>query len=33
MDAGDPVAALAAVNELLTQSEILLASGNADWEI
>jgi sulfate adenylyltransferase large subunit len=33
MDASDPIAAIAAVNELLARSEILLSSANADWEI
>ena len=33
LNASDPVAAIAAVNELLARSGILLSSGNADWEI
>jgi sulfate adenylyltransferase large subunit len=33
LNANDPVAAIAAVNELLARSGILLSSGNADWEI
>jgi sulfate adenylyltransferase large subunit len=33
LNASDPVAAVAAVNELLARSGILLSSGNADWEI
>ncbi|MFZ1086883.1 MAG: sulfate adenylyltransferase subunit CysN [Terracidiphilus sp.] len=33
LEANDPVAAIAAVFELLVRSEILLSSGNADWEI
>ncbi|MGD0830488.1 MAG: sulfate adenylyltransferase subunit CysN [Terracidiphilus sp.] len=33
LDATEPVAAIAAVNELLVRSEILLSSGNADWVI
>jgi hypothetical protein len=33
LNANDPVAAIAAVNELLARSGILLSSGNPDWEI
>jgi sulfate adenylyltransferase subunit 1 len=33
LNASDPVAAIAAVNELLARSGILLSSGNPDWEI
>ena len=33
LNASDPVAAIAAVNELLARSGILLSSGNTDWEI
>jgi sulfate adenylyltransferase subunit 1 len=33
LNANDPVAAIAAVNELLARSGVLLSSGNADWEI
>jgi hypothetical protein len=33
IETSDPVAAIAAVNELLLRNEILLSSGNADWEI
>ncbi len=33
LNASEPVAAIAAVNELLARSGILLSSGNADWEI
>jgi sulfate adenylyltransferase large subunit len=33
LNASDPVAAIADVNELLARSGILLSSGNADWEI
>ncbi|MGO9776349.1 MAG: sulfate adenylyltransferase subunit CysN [Terracidiphilus sp.] len=33
LNASEPVAAIAAVNELLARSGILLSSGNADWVI
>jgi hypothetical protein len=33
LNASEPVAAIAAVNELLARSGILLSSGNVDWEI
>jgi sulfate adenylyltransferase large subunit len=33
LNANDPAAAIAAVNELLVRNEILLFSGNVDWEI
>jgi sulfate adenylyltransferase large subunit len=33
LNANEPVAAIAAVNELLARSGTLLSSGNADWEI
>jgi sulfate adenylyltransferase large subunit len=33
LDASEPDAAVAAVNELLARNGILLSSGNADWEI
>ncbi len=33
LETNDPAAVIAAVNELLFRSEILLSSGNADWEI
>jgi sulfate adenylyltransferase large subunit len=33
LNVNDPASAIAAVNELLVRNEILLASGNSDWEI
>jgi hypothetical protein len=33
LDANDAGAAIAAVNELLVRRNILVSSGNADWEI
>ncbi|HEY1253490.1 MAG TPA: sulfate adenylyltransferase subunit CysN [Terracidiphilus sp.] len=33
LETNDPATVIAAVNELLFRSEVLLSSGNADWEI